>query len=182
MFILMKCKYLMKQKSTHATYLTWRTWWVFLLNPGIFRIHPRPFNFLWDFVPRKKDLRTSSFYSNSSNFQPAFLTIFLSFTIQLRRFPQRYLDLWCFMDRSHGVSSPWFTTTIWENMFAWLFPFASWPSTSKKIHRKWIFRHRSVRLEICMSWSVVFLGTPNNGTPFMVSGTHTIPIRIPKDI
>ena len=121
MFILMKCKYLMKQKSTHATYLTWRTWWFCLLNPGIFRIHPRPFNFLWDFVPRKKDLRTSSFYSNSSNFQPAFLTIFLSFTIQLRRFPQRYLDLWCFMDRSHGVSSPWFTTTIWENMFAWLF-------------------------------------------------------------
>ena len=27
-----------------------------------------------------------------------------------------------------------------------------------------------------------FSGTPNNGTPFMVSRTHTIPIRIPKDM
>ena len=85
------------------------------------------------------------------------------------------------MDRNHGISSRWFTTNIWENMFASLFHFASWPSKS-------IENESSVIGQLGWKYAThdqwYFRGPPNKwDLPFMVSGTHrNSHVRIPKDI
>ena len=127
MFILMKCTYIIKQKSTHAT------WHVepdaFLLNPTIFRIHPAIQLLLGFFALQKKkqDLRTSSFLPQFFEFPAIFLTNALSFTIQLHRFfAQRYLDLFeafYFTDSiHHGIHHHEFHHHLGCHMFGSLFP------------------------------------------------------------